>query len=53
MRGDINFKDSDSSDPSVYFLFCDHGLIQGEELGAYIQRRESILASADFMRKQI
>ena len=22
MRGDTNFKDSDSSDPSVYFLFC-------------------------------
>ena len=23
MRGDRNFKGSDSSDPSVYFLFCD------------------------------
>ena len=22
MRGDRNFKGSDSSDPSVYFLFC-------------------------------
>ena len=26
MRGDINFKGSDSSDLSVYFLFCDPGL---------------------------
>ena len=24
MRGDKNFKGSDPSDPSVYFLFCDH-----------------------------
>ena len=25
MRGDTNIKDSDSSDPSIYFLFCDSG----------------------------
>ena len=28
MRGDRNFKSSDSSDPSVYFLFCDIALLR-------------------------
>ena len=27
MRGDLNFKGSDSSNPSVYFLFCVNGVI--------------------------
>ena len=26
MRGDTNFEGSDSSDPTVYFLYCDYVL---------------------------
>ena len=33
MRGDINFKVSDSSDLSVYFLFCG---VTAKQLKAYI-----------------
>ena len=32
MRGDINFKGSDSSDLSVYFLFCGNS---GDEITGY------------------
>ena len=31
MRGDINFKGSDSSDLSVYFLFCGYGDGYGDD----------------------
>ena len=30
MRGDINFKGSDSRDPSVYFLFCDFEFLSSD-----------------------